>query len=167
MRYIVDGYNFLFRLQTDVFPLEETRNSFIQHLTEVLSQIDMRATLVFDSGQETILDIASSTHIHNTTIVFTPRGVSADDYIVELVEIEKHPATRTVISSDKGVIIRVSSLGAKTMSIEHFVQFVQRKLAKTKKRKEKLETDSDMHVRRLEEIFTRRLEDSSDEDLLP
>lgn len=164
MHYIVDGYNFFFRLKSDIFPLEDARNSFIDELSSELKEINTRASLVFDSGKETILDIASKMHLGEIEVLFTPKGMSADDYIIELVEIERHPATVTVVSSDKGVLARSISLGAHTMSVEKFVSFIHRKQRKNRVRNEKRAADSDFHIRRLEEAFNRRLKDSSDDE---
>jgi len=164
VHYLVDGYNFFFRLREDIFPLEDARNSFIHELSSALLEIDTKASLVFDSGKDTILDVASKSHFGKIDVVFTPKGVSADDYIIELVEIERHPGSITVVSSDKGVLARSVSLGARTMSVEKFVAFVQRKQRKKRKKEEKFECDSDYHINRLEEEFLRRLKDSPEDD---
>lgn len=164
MHYIVDGYNFFFRLKADIFPLEQARNSFIEELSSNLKKINTKASLVFDSGKETILDIASKTHLGEIEVVFTPRGMSADDYIIELVEIQKHPGTVTVVSSDKGVLARAVSLGAKTMSVEKFVTYVQKKRRKQNKKEEKKIVESDYHIRRLKDAFEGRLKNPPDDE---
>ncbi len=164
MRYLVDGYNFFFRLKEHIFPLEDARESFIHELSTSLKEIKMKASLVFDSGTETILDIATKKHLGDIEVIYTPRGMSADDYLIELIEIQKHPGTVTVVSSDNGVIARSVSLRARTMSVEQFVSFIKRKQKKNFSTEEKNISDSTSNLKRLEEAFERRLKNPPEDD---
>lgn len=128
----------------------------------MLNTAHMKATVVFDSGKGNLLDVASKQHKGNIDIVFTPRQVIADDYIIELLDVEPHKANITIVSSDNGVLHRSQGIGAHTMTTERFVKKLHKRVAKRTIAEEK--PTQEHRVDELLTTFEERLRNSSEEE---
>ena len=156
MHYYVDGYNFLFRICHKVDPLEEKRNQLIDLLNEELQFLKGRCSLVFDSRDQ-VRDCPQCAFLENLEVIYTPRGLTADHYIIELVEHSQAPKAITVVTSDSGLGRVCRHLGSHVMTIDDFITFI---LKKTKKREPSKPqyTSSDAEIERLRKIFEERLD---------
>ncbi|MCB1107319.1 MAG: NYN domain-containing protein, partial [Chlamydiia bacterium] len=125
MRYIIDGYNLFFKLEEDILPLKEKRESFISLLDDKVGNLCLNVTVVFDSHRENSEDVASQKRLKNLEVSFSPKNLSADQYILEL--LEWNSTNTTLVTSDKKLALLARSKGAKTESIEGFIKFILRR----------------------------------------
>lgn len=156
MHYYVDGYNFLFRIFEKIDPLEKKRDQLIEILNEELKFLKGRCSLVFDSSQQ-IRDCPQCAFLENLEVIYTPRGLTADNYIIELVEHSRNPKAITVVTSDGGLGRQCSHLGSLVMTIEAFITFILKKTKKSEATKPS-QTSSDAEIERLRKIFENRLD---------
>lgn len=152
--YLIDGYNLLFRIEDQKLSLEQRREALIAILADELSLFRFSAAIVFD-GDDSIRKYASRTFFERLEVTYTHRGQTADDYIIEMVEMACNPTLLTVVSSDSGLLRQCAHLGAKTLSIECFVAKLTKKRANSKQRACKAHHDPDFE--RLRKIFERKL----------
>ena len=156
MHYYVDGYNFLFRIFEKIDPLEKKRNQLINLLNEELKFLKGRCSLVFDSSEQ-IRDCPQCAFLENLEVIYTPRGLTADNYIIELVEHSRTPKAITIVTSDNGLGRQCRHLGSLVMTIEAFIIFILKKTKKSEDTKPS-QTSSDAEIERLRKIFENRLD---------
>jgi predicted RNA-binding protein with PIN domain len=159
MHYLVDAYNLLFRSLKKRGPLENTRQKLISELNEVVSQLNMQVTLVFDGADEH-LPHSTRGHFDALQIVYTPKSKTADEYISEEVAISKAPASITVVTNDRELAHRCKAYRAKIQTIDQFLAFLMKKKAKKKKlssNSAKAFRDSDPEIARLLTIFEKKV----------
>lgn len=90
-------------------------------------------------------------------VIFTPKGKSADDYILDLVSYASHPAEYTVVSSDKKLCSQARNFGALTKSLSEFISFLEKREMKAKKIKDEKEVhESKKSMERLLKIFEKK-----------
>lgn len=129
MDYIIDGYNFMFRIQEQKKgSFEKARNTLISLLNEELRIIKTHVSVVFDSSEQ-IREFAQSAILENIEVIYAPKGLSADEYIIEIVEQSKNPKTLNIVTSDSGLARQCQHLGAKTTSIDDFVALITKRNA--------------------------------------
>ena len=129
MRYLVDGYNLFFKLEEEILPLEEKREELLSLFDQVVVQLKLKVLVIFDSHFENTEHFASKRKLSHLEVSFSPKNLSADEYILEL--LEWNAKQTTLVSSDRELSKRGSFLGAKTMSIEDFVAFIIKKQKST------------------------------------
>jgi predicted RNA-binding protein with PIN domain len=163
MRYLIDGYNLLFKLSTPAkSPLEKKRLLLISELNEVVSLLKLNATIVFD-GSMPLPATATRQHFDALEIVYTTAEQNADAYIIKEVELARRPSQITVITSDRSLTMQCRSLGAQAKSIHDFLAFIHKK--KTKKRRisspatEGAFRDSETQIARYLKIFEKKITD--------
>lgn len=163
MIYLIDGYNFLFRITKDYKTLRTQKNQILAYLEAQASTLHLHITLVFDGKHQAPKD-AIRGHLRQIEIIYTPENQSADDYIIEHIDTLSCPSRTTVVSSDREVLGKTKQLGAKGQTIEEFLSFLNGKQKKKKKTKSYSSfQDSDFHIKRLCKIFEERLyKDSED-----
>ncbi len=162
MHYIIDGYNLFFTLQDRVLPLSKQREKFIRFLSEELAEYRIKATLVFDSGTTHREVFPSRKTIRGIDIIFSPEGVSADHFIIEMVEKSSSSSTQVVVTSDRTLARHSTYLGAQTQTIDTFLELLSKKQKKAKSKfHEKQESDCDAQISRLEQIFEERLKNET------
>ncbi len=166
MLFLVDAYNLLFRTLKKSGSLEKNRQKVIEELNEAAFHAHMQITLVFD-GAEDHLPYASRGHFDAVELVYTPKSMTADEYISDRVIHAKSPSQITVVTSDRELSTRCRSHRAKTMSIDEFITFVIKKKTKRKKAArttERVFRDSSSEFTRLLMIFEKKtLEQLNDE----
>ncbi|NGX45180.1 MAG: hypothetical protein K940chlam2_00323 [Chlamydiae bacterium] len=153
--YLIDGYNLLFRIEESKLPLEKRRDALIAILAEELRPFQFSAAVVFD-GEDPVCKYASRTFFEDLEVIYTHTGQTADEFIIEMVEISSNPSLLTVISSDEGLKRQCAHLGAKTLSIESFITMLAKKRARSNREPTKPCHDPD--IERLRKIFEKKLE---------
>ncbi|MDR3625094.1 MAG: NYN domain-containing protein [Chlamydiales bacterium] len=137
MHYYIDGYNLLFRLSYNHTSLQKEREQIIHELSCKFSFLKLNATLVFDSihakGEST------SSHVKDLLVVYTREGQTADEWIITSLEHTQTPSQNTVVSSDKQLTQNALAIGAKALSIETFVLWLNTRIKNKKLPKKKIE----------------------------
>lgn len=155
MFYYIDGYNLIFSLTEAKIPLIHQRRTIVKFLQKRFSLLHLRGMLVFDgshfSSEESGLSYASP-----LDIAYTPKGQTADEYILEKLEWSQQKTPTLVVSNDQGLARRARSLGAKTQSNETFIRYLEKKKIKksTRPREPK---DTPQNIERLLRIFEEKL----------
>jgi predicted RNA-binding protein with PIN domain len=158
MYYLIDGYNVIFSLIHSKDNLRTLRTKVIHTLQKQFAKREITGTLVFDGAHRRDEESGFS-YASPLTIVYAPKGQSADDYIVELIETAKNPKQITVVTNDGGLSRRAKSYRAKVQSNEAFITW----LGKKKKREKEIEPkDTQRNMDRLLKIFEERLKQEED-----
>lgn len=163
MHYLVDAYNLLFLSGKKQSSLEKGRQSLIQQLNEIISQINLTVTLVFDGAGERIA-LPTRSHFDTIEIIYTTKGQTADEYISDEVFHAKKPSQLTIVTNDRELAARCRNFRAKTLTIDEFFQFLLKK-RKTKKTTKYAHSfrESDKEIERLLKIFEKKLLDDGKE----
>jgi predicted RNA-binding protein with PIN domain len=157
VQYLIDGYNFLFRLDGGKKQsLEERRDSLCQVLNELLAPFKARVSLIFDSAEQ-IREFPQCAKLDTLEVLYAPKGLTADNYIIELAEQTKSPKTLTVVTSDSGLARQCSHIGTLILSIEEFIEIVKKR-NRNKPKGKPVYRDSNKEIERLRKIFEERLE---------
>ena len=160
MHYLVDAYNLLFRTLKKRGSLEKSRQLLIEELNEIISQLNLHVTLVFD-GAEEHFPLPSRGHFDAIEIIYTSKSQTADEYIYEEITHSRTPAQCTVVTSDRELSGRCHQHRAKTMTIDEFLHFLSKKKTKKKRALKRSSArvfrDSDPEIARLLLIFEKRL----------
>lgn len=157
MFYYIDGYNLIFTLTDTKSSLMHQRKSVVRFLQRQFSLLGLRGMLVFD-GSHKAFEESGLSYATPLEIAYTPKGQTADEYILEKLESRKEKTPSTVVSNDQGLARRARSLHAKTQSNEAFISYLEKKKIKkaTKKREIK---DTPQNIERLLKIFEGKLSD--------
>ena len=156
MHYLVDGYNLLFQIyKKKQASLEEKRKSLLEALSQEISLTSLDVTIVFDSSEE-FHEYAQKITRANLEVVYAPRDQTADDYIIEILELTKNPKTQTVITEDSNLKKRSTQIGANILSIKKFISLILEKKRKTTSKT--LYKESSSQIERLLKIFEEKLE---------
>jgi len=156
MRYFIDGYNLLFKILKKIHPLQKKRLDVIKALNQKVEEWGWDVTIVFDGSKEAPKEVSRG-HFKSLEVVYTPKGLTADDYILETLTFLLPKVRCTVISSDRELSGRAKQLGAKTLSIEDFLSSLVQKKKIKKTSLPKGAKDSDTQFFRLLKIFEERL----------
>ena len=124
MDYWIDGYNLLFKLNSYTKSLEQSREGLINELKLHLIKSNLRAKIIFDSNEENSSDFPSVKSKTPLEILFSPKGMSADDYIIEMLHATKSAKNTTVVTNDTHLAFSCKNTQAWTMSIDDFFKFV-------------------------------------------
>lgn len=127
MYYLVDGYNLLFRLEdSGKKNLEKRREELIELLNIELACFKSSVSIIFDSSEQ-IREFPQIAKLENIEIIYAPKGQTADQYIIELVELSKSPKTLTVVTSDSGLTRQCRHIGSQVLTIDAFITYVIKK----------------------------------------
>lgn len=149
MEYIIDGYNLCFSTDLDhcdefdtagsladkIRPpakrsLEQMRdilqNTIIQ-LTQQHRPANVKYHVVFDS--QCGLNIQSFKAAPGLRISYSPQGLCADRYILEILHGTKANQLKTlcIVSNDMGLLAKALDVGAKTLLPSDFLDYIRRK----------------------------------------
>jgi predicted RNA-binding protein with PIN domain len=155
--FFIDGYNLLFYWSEESQSLQLRRNQLVAWIQQVFHQIDLKGTIVFDGAHRREEEYGLS-YPNPMEVAYTPKGQSADQYIVEQVELPKNKEALVVVTNDGMLRKHVSALGVKTMSNQTFLEWVMKK-RRQKKNKKRVIRESDAQIERLVKIFEERLKD--------
>lgn len=127
MKYYIDGYNLLFRL--NLFEqkqnLQEQRELFIRDINHKAKSIHLKLCLVFDGKQEE--ELYSLGHFDTLEIIYTSSKLSADQHLLQIVSDAKKPNSLAIVTSDKKLAELCSSMGANTLAVESFLKWLNYK----------------------------------------
>ena len=132
--YIIDGYNALFKLRPLLKKHYQTREGFIQYIkvSQPFGSIKNKVSVVFDGKAGVVSEIKPS---HTFLNVFFSKNESADEMIVRIAKKERNPRNTFVVTDDREVQEKVTSLGCSTLSIHEFFKNLTKKKEKTDKDK--------------------------------
>ncbi|MDR1523477.1 MAG: NYN domain-containing protein [Endomicrobium sp.] len=126
MHYIVDGYNVI--NSDDMFvsnTLENRRNILIKFIREFRPHGSLKNSIsvIFDSKSKNLCQTRGYSKICmcDIEVIFSDGVLSADDIIVEIVDMSENPYNITVVTNDRGIIRRIGASGAKHESVEVFL----------------------------------------------
>ncbi|HEX7716504.1 MAG TPA: NYN domain-containing protein, partial [Marmoricola sp.] len=100
MHLIVDGYN-VTRAEWDDVTLEAQRNRLLRGLAPLVAQTGAEITVVFDGTNAETRPLVRPPR--GVRVLFSPRGVLADDVIRDLVDAEPAGRPVGVVTSDQEV----------------------------------------------------------------
>lgn len=124
MRYIIDGYNMIRKIDAlrahDAKSLEKGRQALIAKLSRFRIESNAEITVVFD-GQR-----SSMTSQSGITVRFSNLPNKADEMIKRLVDQNKKAQETTVVSSDNEVMWYAKGCGCKTERSDEFYKKISR-----------------------------------------
>ena len=124
MKVLIDGYNLMNKVKVKGDSLEEKREKFISLISEFCSVNKTGVTIVFDgAGQESYH--RGYEKRGKIKLVFSARGETADDIIMETVGKKKSAKNYLVITSDRKIKDFADSRGASLQSAEEFSQYLE------------------------------------------
>lgn len=163
-RYLLDGYNFLFRVMKHYKAVRQHQREMLLALNTWAVQLKLDIMVVFDGRQKDPPE-ATRGHLADLEVVYTPEHQTADDYILEQLDFCSNPSLMTIVSSDRELAAKAKQRGAKAQSIEEFCSFLSKKRSKKKAEAAfKAANDTPAHIERLLKIFE---EKSQSPDNLP
>lgn len=136
------------------------RSAFIETLNEQLGCFRCTVFIVFDSAHQ-MSPYAQCAQCEHLDVLYAPKGRTADQYILELIEISRSPKSLTVVTSDTGLARQCHYLGAKTLSIEQFMELIVKKGKKGICRPPCYQ-ETPAEIERLLKIFEKRLSCTED-----
>jgi len=152
MYYLIDGYNLIFSLIESKESLQALRQKIIHAIQKHFARRKVSGTLVFDGAHRRDEESGLS-YRSPLVIAYAPKGQSADEYIVERVQVAPHPKQITVVTNDRALARHAKSAGAKVQSNEEFLTW----LKKRKKKPTPEAVDTRQNIDRLLKIFEERL----------
>jgi predicted RNA-binding protein with PIN domain len=132
--YYVDGYNLLFSLIEEK-SVETSRLLLVDLLADLLTGARIQATLIFDSHSDLSTQKPSAAYRPFLQILFSPRGLCADRYILELLQGLHNTRLATVVTADTALAKNARLLGAHILPNEEFLQLLSKKTKKKPEQK--------------------------------
>ena len=153
-KYLIDGYNLFFKNKNRDGPLLKEREDFIHQLDKVAVRLQFQALLVFDGKGDA--PFSSKRTLKNVEVSFSPDTLSADEYLLELLQWNSQKVT--LVTSDQYLLKKSSRLGAETLSVEAFINRIKKKESQTKEMiDKKIVSDSKGNFYRLLMEFEKNL----------
>jgi hypothetical protein len=136
MHYFIDGYNLLFYLFGRASPdLKSQRNQLIYDLNIKIEALALDVSLIFDShlcpGE------GSRSHFGFLEIVYTPHNMTADDFMIKKIKRSSHPTQEVLVTNDRELASRARHLLAHTQTLDHFLNWLDRRYRNLHKKKAK------------------------------
>ena len=125
MRYIIDGYNYLFRLLHKNEEVRSIRDGLIVHLTQMSEETHLEISLIFDSKYQKGEHTRRKADLFE--LVFTDEGESADEWILRELKRTENAKQITVVTSDRRLAMHCRNYLALTMECKDFQQFILKK----------------------------------------
>lgn len=127
MKYLLDGYNVLFREKGSHGSLEKQRIQLFEKLNLLAEASRLSLVVVLDSHQQA--GELERHHFHSLEVVYTNFAQTADDYIIEYVEcLSPSKRLRTkVVTSDKTLMQKVRLERVEVLSVADFFKKIERK----------------------------------------
>jgi predicted RNA-binding protein with PIN domain len=126
MKYLLDGYNILFREKDSNGSLEKQRTRLFEKLNLLAEASHLNLIVVLDSHRQA--GELERHHIYSLEIVYTDFDQTADDYIIEYVECllpSKRSQTK-VVTSDKTLMQKVRFEHVEVLSVFSFFKEIER-----------------------------------------
>lgn len=159
MTFLIDGYNLIFFIFSSKEDLRSLRKKLVSLLQNAFETQNLSGLLIFDG---TFGEQKESSREYNSSLIsiYTQKGQTADQYILEVLQGAKIPQEYTVVSNDKHLLKQARELGSKTKENRSFLKSLTSKKS-SEKAKEVKETPQ--NIKRLKKIFEQRLKEL-DED---
>ena len=125
--YYIDGYNLLFYKYDLAQNLHTIRQTLLHDLILRTKGLKAEIIVVFDS-QENLEDI-NLTYFKHIKIIFTKKGLCADNYIVYQLEQRSRSKHITVVTNDKELASRVRNRGHNTLTLSEFLYSNPKKIS--------------------------------------
>jgi len=162
MFFLIDGYNLLFSWLDTKESMEKKRARLVLWIQREFKQMKLHGIIVFDGAHRRDEESGLS-YPNPMELAYTPKGQSADQYILDRVEALKNRKNAMVVSNDRGLKSQASAMGAKTMGNDEFIDWLLKRAVK-KKAKQLPAKDSPYQIERLTKIFEERLKELTDEE---
>lgn len=124
MRYLIDGYNLLFRLGLQHGSAERARRRFCDFLADLLGDRSGDTTIVFDA-RRLPQGVPPEQTYRGLRLLFAVGRPTADDLIADLVEQDGHPQDLAVVSDDQQVRLAARQGRARDLTGEAFLDEVE------------------------------------------
>lgn len=154
MHYLIDAYNLLFCLAPSSYPLQKRRQYLIEEIEAKAASLSLPITLVFDATKQEG-ELSTRSHYGAIEIFYAGAKKTADQEILELVELSSHRSQLCVVTADKDLSRKVKQLHSHTLSLESFIHLIEKK-GKKERLPEKNIQDSPREKERLLKIFEKR-----------
>jgi predicted RNA-binding protein with PIN domain len=144
MHYLVDGYNLLFQTawMRHEDNLEAARRRLIVELDSYAELLSLSISVVFDAPFRT--EALAFGHFNKLKIIFTSRGQTADQFLIEWVQDLLPAKNVTVVTSDKPLTRHIRAFGVKVESVTDFLsKLKKRKQNKQRQKQEKINKKSE------------------------
>lgn len=132
----------------------------IQYFQNLFSILELDGFLIFDGSHKTD-EQSGKVYKSPLEITYTPKGQTADCYILEMISHQKNKKSITLITNDSGLKRQARSYGVKVISCEDFIVFLEKKKKPTNSVKEA--KDSPHQIQRLLQIFEKKFQDKNDD----
>jgi predicted RNA-binding protein with PIN domain len=122
-----------------------------------MKNLKLEGMMVFDSGKQNTLHYGTHNTSQHLEIVFSPKNLAADDYILELLSHSLSPTTTILVTSDKPLSNQAKALKVKILSIPDFLSLLTKKtIAQESSLETKPKYESSSQTKRLQQIFEDR-----------
>lgn len=125
MRYLIDGYNLVFRVLPHYIPLHHRRRLTIEELSEKISILSLDVAIIFDAHHT--LDDSSKGHLANLEIHYTRHQQTADEWIIDDIADSKTPTKITVVTSDNQLAWQCRLNGALVVDVQTFLLWLEKR----------------------------------------
>lgn len=125
MRYIIDGYNYLFRLLHKNEEVRAIRDDLISYLARMSDEAHLEISLIFDSKYQKGEHSRKRQELFE--LIFTDEGESADEWILRELKRSANAKLITVVTSDRRLAMHCRNYLALTMECRDFQQFIVKK----------------------------------------
>jgi len=127
MKYLLDGYNILFREKDSNGSLDEQRIRLFDKLNLLAEASHLNLIVVLDSHRQA--GELERHHFHAIEVIYTDFDQTADEYIIEYVErlsLNKRHRTK-VVTSDKTLMQKVRFERVEVLSVPAFFKEIEKK----------------------------------------
>nr|WP_232523737.1 NYN domain-containing protein [Nocardioides sp. MAH-18] len=122
-RLIVDGYNVSKRAWPSS-SLEAQRNRLAGSLAALVARTGAETTLVFDAAETDHRPPVVAPR--GVRVLYSPRGVLADDVVRDLVSVEPQGRVVVVVTADRAVATDVAAAGARVVDPDALLGLIAR-----------------------------------------
>ncbi|NBO23639.1 MAG: hypothetical protein EBU93_00135 [Chlamydiae bacterium] len=134
MLYLIDGYNLLFKLKSKKQTLKDARDFLTHALGKLVKDFDLKVSIIFDSSLDLAHLFPSKSERPPLEIIFAPYGMTADDYLIEMIRFQCKNQPLTLVTSDVKLGQEAKTYRIKLMTIEDlFLTFSKKSEAKSMK----------------------------------
>ena len=111
--------------------MQDKRELFIDALAGSLEAAGIEAAVIFDSSHAESGLFPSSSHIYpHIDVIFSPAGLTADEYILEYLEAHTNAKGLTLVTDDRHLALLAKDYGVKHIKIEEFLKRLSRRKQK-------------------------------------
>lgn len=156
--YVIDGYNLLFQIEKEETSLQNSREELLDSLLTLMKTLGFKGVIVFDSPREPTDSYPSRFLKSPLEIIFAPKELSADAYILEYLSTQK--TKHTLVTSDRELSHRAKEYGALCLTVQDFLHKLKNSQNRLRtKGIEKPFQESTKNFERLLHIFEKRLQE--------